>query len=401
MKNLILITSALASNFASFAQPDSLNNDTAPLKKNVLVKDTTTTCPAQFGFFYPLGSNGVQSPTIENNFSVNALFGVNGGVDGAEIGGLVNVNRGKVDGIQIGGIANITSGYTNGTAIAGIINMTSDSANGLIIAGISNVVGDKSNGFHIAGISNTTNGDFMGGQVGGITNLNNGRVDGFQIAGIMNVSNGDLNGIQIGGIANIVHGTTNGSQIGFINASKKVNGLQLGFINFSGESENVVPIGFLSLVKKGYHAFEISTSEVLYTNLALKLGVEKFYNSFRTGIGREGNDSYLSYGYGIGSLISFNEKNKLGIELSSNSIVSEFNNWDLDMLNRLELTYQRFIGKHLTVFGGTALNVYVTEKIVNGEYGTIHIPYTLYTEDWSSGNVSIWAGLHAGVAVRF
>jgi len=379
--------------------PDTPENSKFSVRSE---KDSTQNMPAQFSFFYPLGSNGIKSPQIENNFSLNALYGINGGVEGAEIGGLVNINQGTVNGIQIGGIANITTQSTNGTVIGGIANIVADSAKGILIAGISNVVGDSSAGFQIAGISNTVNGTFDGGQIAGIGNLNNGQVDGFQLAGISNVTNGNVNGVQLSGIANIVNGETTGAQIGFINFSNRVNGVQLGFINVSGESEHVIPVGFLSLVKNGYHSLEFSTNETFYGNMAVKLGVEKFYSSFRFGIGSDKGDSYLSYGYGLGTLISFNEKNKLGLELSANHIVSDFwNNWELDLLNRFEITYQRSLGKHFTVFGGPALNVYVTQTFNDGEYGTIHVPYTMYSEDWWDGNTSMWIGFHAGAAIRF
>lgn len=401
-KNLITLL-IVATTLNAVAQKDTVvvihEFPNLKLKSN---SDSSKQMPAQFTFFYPLGTNGIQAPKVENNFSLNALYGINGGVDGVEIGGLVNINQGDVNGVQVGGIANITNGSTNGSVISGIANVVTDSAKGILIAGISNVVGDSSAGFHIAGISNTVNGTFEGGQISGIANLNNGAVNGFQIAGISNVINGNFNGFQLSGIANIVHGEMNGAQVGFINYSKRINGVQLGFLNVTGESENVIPIGFLSIVKNGYHAFEFSSNESIYGNVALKLGTEKFYNSFRFGIGSHKGHSFLSHGYGIGTLISFNEKNHLGLDLSANTIVTNFwNNWGVDLLNRFEFTYQRFFGKHLTVFGGPALNVYVTQNMIDGEYGSINVPYTLYTENWSNGNVSMWIGFQAGAALRF
>ncbi len=90
------------------------------------------------------------------------------------------------------------------------------------------------------------------------------------------------------------------------------------------------------------------------------------------------------------------------MDISATTIVDNFwNNWDLDLLHRIELSYQRNFGDYFTVFGGPALNVYVTQAFNNGEYGSVNVPYTLYTEDWSSGNVSMWIGFHAGAAFRF
>lgn len=403
MKKNILTFLVVAISLSTFSQKDTVVviHEFPNLKLNS-DRDSSEHMPAQFSFFYPIGSNGFQSPQIENNFSLNALYGVNGGVNGAEIGGLVNINQGDVNGFQVAGIVNATKGSANGTIIGGIANIVTDSTKGILIAGISNIVGDSSSGFQIAGISNNVNGTFDGGQIAGIGNLNNGAVNGFQIAGISNVTNGDFNGFQLSGIANISHGKTTGTQLGFINYAKNMNGVQLGFLNVCGEPENLVPIGFLSIVKNGYHALEISAGESIYGNIALKLGAEKFYNSFRFGLGEYKGDSFLSYGYGIGTLISFNEKNKLALDISTNNIVDNFwNNWEINLLSRVELTYQRFIGKHFTVFGGPAFNVYVTQTLIDGEYGAIHVPYTFYSEDWSDGNVSMWVGFHAGAALRF
>lgn len=401
-KNIISLLIVVATFTASAQNDTNVIILKVPKMNTEQKKDSSDQMPVQFSFFYPIGSNGIKSPQIKNNFSLNALYGVNGGVEGAEIGGLVNVNRGDVNGCQIGGIANITNGSASGVIIGGIANVVTDSTKGILIAGVSNVVGDSSTGFQIAGISNTISGKFEGGQIAGIGNLNNGSVNGFQVAGISNIVNGGFNGFQLSGIANIVHGKTTGAQVGFINFSNQISGVQLGFINVAGESENLVPIGFLSLVKNGYHALEFSAGESIYGNVALKLGTEKFYNSFRLGVGSFKGDSFYSYGYGIGSMLSFNEKNKLAFDFSANHIKDNFwNNWEIDLLNRFEFTYQRFLGKHFTVFGGPALNVYVTQANVDGVYGSIPAPYTFYSEDWSNGNVSMWIGFHAGAALRF
>ena len=58
--------------------------------------DTLLTSKVQVTFAYPLGSNGLNSLNYSNNFSLNILFGLNGGVDGVEIGGLMNYNKGEV-----------------------------------------------------------------------------------------------------------------------------------------------------------------------------------------------------------------------------------------------------------------------------------------------------------------
>lgn len=400
MKSQLIFVSAFFISLHTFSQADT-TVIVHKYPKTFPSKDSSEKSPVQVSFIYPLGTNGIQSPQVSNNFSFNVLYGVNGGVNGCEIGGLVNVNTAEVNGIQVGGIANITAGASTGTVIGGIANIVKDSTQGIFIAGISNVIGDSSSGFELAGISNTVNGNFNGGQVAGIANYTHGGVNGFQLSGIANFINGDLNGAQLSGIINTVNGNVNGTQIGLINYADTVKGTQIGLINFAKSGETALAIGLISLVHNGYHALEFSTNESVYGQLALKLGVPQFYSSFRFGITQNNDEGILTYGYGIGSLISLNEKNKIGFDLSSNQTVTNFSNYDLDLLNRFEITYRRFVGKHFEFFAGPSLNVYVTQNWNENNYGSLHIPYTLYDENWSSGRVAVWVGLQAGFALRF
>lgn len=400
MKSKIILAVAFLSSTYAMSQTDT----TVIVHKypNIFqVNDSSETSPVQISFIYPLSTNGIEAPQISNNFSFNILYGVNGGVNGCEIGGLVNVNTSDVNGLQVGGLGNITTGASTGTVIGGLANIVKDSTQGIFVAGISNIVGDSSSGFEIAGISNSVNGSFDGGQVAGISNFTYGGVNGFQFAGIANLANGNVNGAQLSGIVNVVNGNLNGTQIGLINYADTVKGTQIGLINLAKSGDDAVTIGLISLVHNGYHSLEFSTNESIYGQLALKLGVPQFYSSFRFGITQNNGEGILTYGYGLGSMISLNEKNKIGFDLSANQTITNFFNYDLDLLNRFEITYRRFVGKHFEFFAGPSLNVYVTQNWVENNYGSLHIPYTIYDENWSSGRVAIWVGMHAGFALRF
>ena len=350
-------------------------------------EDTIAAQQVQFTFCYPLGTNGTASPSIENTFSLNALIGVNGGVNGFELGGLVNVNNGRVDGCQLAGIANITTGSSNGVIMSGIANVVADSSRGIFIAGISNVF---------------SKGGFNGAQLAGISNLTNGNVDGLQIAGIANINYGDLKGVQLSGMLNAVHGNVVGSQVGFINYAKNLNGFQLGFINVAGESEKALPFGFLSFVKNGYHAFDFSANESIYGNVSFKLGVDRFYNIFKIGFSSFKGESTLVAGYGIGTLVRFTDHHKLAIELSANNGIRSFNDYGYtDILSRLDLNYNYVFGKHLSVFAGPSFNVYYSEQETAGNYGTLNVPYTIFEDQLDYGRLAMWFGLNVGLSVRF
>ena len=52
----------------------------------------------QVTFAYPIGTAGITSRNYVNNFSFNILYGLNGGVNGFELGSLWNHNDGYVKG---------------------------------------------------------------------------------------------------------------------------------------------------------------------------------------------------------------------------------------------------------------------------------------------------------------
>jgi hypothetical protein len=385
----IIITAMLMATFVSSAQEN----------------DSTKNRPAQVSFIYPLGTNGIDAPKYSNNVSFNILTGLNGGVNGFELGGLVNSNTGHVNGGQIAGIANVNTKSANGFIAAGIVNVVKDSSQAICVAGIANVMGGKTlnTGLHIAGVSNYNNSNFIGGQIGGITNINNGNLQGAQIAGIGNTINGDLIGTQISGISNLTNGNVVGSQLGLINKAKNVKGFQLGLINVANEFENGVPIGLFSFVKNGYHAIEVSGSDAIYTNMSLKLGVKKFYNIFKIGFTQGQNTNHITYGLGFGSLLELTKKLGVSADVSANHIVKTEFTPNFDLLSKVDLSLRYNLGKHIDVFAGPSFNVYLSENELNSEQGVLKVPYSLYSENWwnNNGSTSFWIGANAGVSVRF
>jgi len=197
-----------------------------------------------------VGTNRKLSGSVDNNLSFNVLAGYSGGVNGFEIGGLLNIVRRNVHGSQIGGIANIVGGSTNPFQLAGMFNLNGGSVTGTQIAGMSNVVLDTLNGVQLAGFNNTLHGYMNGVQVSGFNNVTTQNVDGIQLTGFANVALKDVklgqisgfanycdnvDGGQISGFANVAKGDVNWGQIsGFANYGKSVKGMQVaGFGNVS------------------------------------------------------------------------------------------------------------------------------------------------------------------------
>ena len=69
-----------------------------------------------------VGSNWKVSGSITNRISFNLLAGYSGGVNGFELGGLLNIDRDAVRGFQIGGLGNIVGGNATGMQIGGLFN---------------------------------------------------------------------------------------------------------------------------------------------------------------------------------------------------------------------------------------------------------------------------------------
>ncbi|MCG8581350.1 MAG: hypothetical protein MI866_15615 [Bacteroidales bacterium] len=342
-----------------------------------------STAPAQVTFAYPIGTNGQQSKDISNRFSFNVLYGVNGGVKSFELGGIGNQNHGDVHGFQLAGITNITEGNSSGAVVSGIANVTTESTSGMHIGGIANITQSKASGMQMAGI----------------TNINGEETKGFMLAGLANVAAGDMTGSQISFI-NSTHGHMNGFQLGFVNFANKLKGFQLGFVNVT-DSIDGASLGFISYARNGYFAFEASNSEVMYANISYKMGsTPSLYNIYTMGYTRYNSKDVYSYGLGLGTLIPLHKRHSLAIEGITNQMAYDDDWSKLNMLNKLNLTYQFHLTKRISLVGGPSLNFYITEFEVDGKYGTLDMPKTIWDHKGDQNMHYMWIGYNMGINIR-
>ena len=308
---------------------------------------------AQISFAYPIGSNGTNSMEYSNNFSFNILYGLNGGVNGVEIGSILNYNKGEVNGFQLSGVSNINIGNSKGFVLSGVSNICIDSTSGVLISGL------------------------------------------------LNYSKQNAKGVQLA-TTNIAINQVNGFQLGVINYAKKLKGVQFGVFNYLHDGKEGLPIGLFSIVKNGHYELELTSGEVIYANLNYKMGVERFYTIFKTGYSSYKNNPVYSLGLGFGGNLLLSERQKISIDLSYNQIVynNNWNNNDLNILNKADFNYKYSISKNLSLLIGPSINVYVSKNKIDGEYGTLNIPYSIHTNEWSNGKLSIWVGLNAGLALK-
>ena len=138
---------------------------------------------AQISILPSIGTNLQKSEEVTNNVSMNLLWGVNGGVDGLEIGTFVNSVKNDVKGVQAAGLGNTVGRNVTGTQVGGIFNFTGGTTRGLQAAGIINVAGEAE-AAQAAGLINVVRGDMTGFQASGLFNTA-GNAKAIQAAGVL------------------------------------------------------------------------------------------------------------------------------------------------------------------------------------------------------------------------
>lgn len=354
---------------------------------------------AQVTFFGSLGTNLNNNSTTTNKVSANIIYGNNGGVNGTEVGGLVNSVVNDVNGIQVAGLGNVVGGDVNGTQVGGVFNVNKGETKGIQAAGLVNV------GRNTKGV-----------QAAGLLNVSSHGSNGIQAAGLGNIAGSDSKrGMQAAGLFNINRGTTNLQAAGILNVGNKVKGFQIGLINFADTVG--ASIGLINIVRKGYNRLELSGAEFLNFNVELKLGSRKFYNMFHFGLGTNpidnGNTKASGFGYGFGTVIQKRESRwSNNLELLTTQIkVNEVPEigpstpqvHKLNLLTQFRWSLDYRLGRRASVFLGPTFNV-ITSKHADSTTGEYDyngmIPYTIFEKKITGSNPIYfggWIGFNAGL----
>ena len=311
-------------------------------------KEETKKSKFQISFGYPLGTHGSDT-NYSNDYSFNILYGINSGVNKFEFGSIFNYNKGNVKGFQMSGVANINKFDTKGFQMS---------------------------------TANITYGNLNGVQLGTFNLAKN--VTGSQI-GVFNLAK-----------------NVKGLQIGVFNYSKKVKGLQIGVFNYRENSDDGLSIGLLNIIKNGYYVAEVTTGEVMYANTNYKMGSKKFYTIFKLGYSSFKSKPIYSYGVGFGRVIPFSEKIAVNTELSYNKIVHD-NDWSVKKndLYKLDINYNLQLANKFSLVAGPSLNYYNTNKKVDGEFGTLKLPYTIFEKTNTNSKQFFWVGFNFGINYKF
>lgn len=402
------------------------------------------TSPFQFTFLFPpMSTNGIYNSRTVNKVSLNLLVGHAGGVDGLELGSLINSDAYFVKGIQVAGFGNVVSGSSTGGQISGFFNVNGESATGLQSAGFININGTgtagaqlagfmninstSTSGFQGAGFGNMSGASMRGAQVSGFINVSGDTTRGAQLAGFINVAPRFDKGVQAAGFVNVSgRGSLNGQASGFLNRADEIHGVQAtGFVNIAGyvrgvqlagflnvcDSIDGIPVGFISVVRKnGYRKFEFSSSEIAYANFSYKMGVRRFYNIYTIGkLPKDGSrwlvGAGFGYEHGLGEQILLNIEAMTHQELwFADSRTGRLLAFDrLNMVNQVRANFGMILSDKVSMFIGPTFNVSVAEsdpyigRIGYHEIGPRWSMINTTRNNVQQTHVKIWVGINGGV----
>jgi hypothetical protein len=200
--------------------------------------------PFQFSLVPGLSSHGMFSSQVINKASVNLIGGYTAGVNGMEIGGVFNINKGDSKYLQLAGVFNLVGGNFTGLQLAGVNNRALDT------------------------------------------------VKGVQIAGFINKAESQVSGVQIASLHNEAH---------------KLRGVQIGLIN-SADTSQGISIGLLNIIRNGFYKVSLSANNLMNTNLSLTSGTHQFYSTLHIGANISRQNKMYAFGLGIGHDFMLSDK---------------------------------------------------------------------------------------------
>lgn len=350
--------------------------------QSINLGDWFTERPFQFSVVPGLSTQGKMSGQVVNNFSLNLFGGYTGGLKGAEIGSLFNINRKDAIGFQVSGLFNHTGGKQVGFQAAGVSNSVLESHQGFQASGVANYNGKSMHGFQAAGVANFNGAEFQGFQAAGVYNHAGLNASGMQVAGVANFATKNLNGVQVAGV---------------FNYAKHNKGLQIGLINYADTSDGF-SIGLVNIVKKGYHKWYIGTDETMHLTTSIKSGNRKLYSILLGGMNLDENNKLYAFGYGLGT--EWVNTRFFALSTDATCQYLYLGSWDyVNLLNRFSLNLHFRITKGFAIYGGPSFNAYYSEQNFSKPGWASNIPANGYQQFTWDNNWRGWGGWQAGIAI--
>nr|WP_164009170.1 caspase family protein [Pyxidicoccus trucidator] len=331
------------------------------------------TVPFNVSLVPPLATSTLWGGSGINHLALGALAVRSTQLKGLGAAGGVGWVDGTMEGVQVSGVANVAGGEVAGLQLAIGGNLAFAGGTG----------GQMSAGF------NSAEGDYTGFQLSTTANRAAAKLRGFQAAAGINLAE-RLAGAQVGLIN--ISGDVSGAQVGLINVAADVRGVQLGLINIADDVS--VPIGILSIVRKGRLAFEATSDDALPLAVSIKYGSRTVYVLVTEGVRIENRSvrTLTLMGLGVHFPLAEAERYYLDVDLSTQFIGGD----GAGSLSRLRAMVGWELKRRFAVFAGVSLNLY--EPSDEGE----ELDPSLLPQ-WNLGRgpdaTQVWPGLLFGVRI--
>jgi hypothetical protein len=312
----------------------------------------TTVVPVKLSFLPDIFYPEIDASFVVPALSFNIIAGRSYGLQGLEVGLLLNEQEAFAQGFQ----------FTLGV----------------------NQVGGDVDGFQFASIANVNAGDLRGASISSLYNHAGGEAHGAQVSGGVNVAFEGVRGAQVAAFANVagpgrgaqvspfnVTASWRGAQIGAVNLARDVDGLQLGLLNVGRDTtvsvgiinfsrENLLSLGLLNV-----HYGEPAHIQFWHaiggmSVLAIRHGGRYLQYTYGLGYGLSAQSpDVVALGFGIGTRFAFErlymELDLLGFDLRPTSSFSLLGGQAI--LNQLRVTLGWMIFRRFAVFSSGALSM--------------------------------------------
>ncbi|MBS1771911.1 MAG: hypothetical protein JST82_03565 [Bacteroidetes bacterium] len=343
------------------------------------------------GLCYPISTHGLYARDYSNNFSTHALVGVSANENAFCASGISNIVYGNAKGLIASGVSNHIGGSVRGVAAGGFMNIIRLQTRGMQAAGFMNISGSV-RGAQLAGFANITHGSINGLQGAGFINITTGQIRGTQLAGYINIAH-NIRGLQLGGYFNKAD-TVNTQISGFINVAKVAKVQMSGFMNIADSCD--YPIGLINIIKKGEKAIGLSIDANKTVMASFRSGGRVLYGIVGLGYNyKDPNIDLYAFEAGLGAHFYISKNVRLNVEATSTSFTDITD--DIFLTSTIRALPTVFIGKHIELFAGPAINSVQTEY-ATGE--TISGHYLWSDRSWGYFN-GIYISGYAGLQYKF
>ncbi|AGC42185.1 ICE-like protease [Myxococcus stipitatus DSM 14675] len=311
--------------------------------------------------------------------------------------------------VALGGLA-VRSYQLRGVGLAGGVGWVDGTMEGGQVSGIANVTGGEVMGLQLALGGNLAFGGATGGQVAAVLNYSERAFSGLQLSFVGNRADHEMRGLQLVGAVNMVEnlmgaqvgifnlaGTVSGAQVGLINVADNVRGLQLGIINIADDVS--VPIGLLSLVRKGRISFEVWTDDISPLSVGVKYGSRTVHVVASLGVSSKAETWRTFKSLGVGVHLPFGEADRyyVDVDLSTGSWQYQtFGKTSNNSTYHLRTSVGWELKRRFALFGGLSVNIYEPPPEDEDREVT-------WLPQWKIGRGAtgsrLWPGLFLGVRI--